>query len=269
MHDSFCPTRTAQDRVPDRRHRRRGRAARRGEPDLLVGVSFFRIVLPALAVGVAVALLASQPALARDADWKLSVTIDYTSTATVTDSQCYPDPEQAAPTPVSATVTRTVSLRTVRPTTIQMYEAPNGVPATIRIGPPYKAKISETREPGLDSSGRPAGCFGGGGDRRDCGTETLRSGAYVNPLGRVHAWKGFVFEAEREPSFARCGLAPAEDKLPNPLELELKASPAALTGNRPKLVFHKSRTFKASKSEETLRSSATAKWTYTVTLAHR
>ena len=89
------------------------------------------------------------------------------------------------------------------------------------------------------------------------------------PLGGVHSWKGFVFEAEREPYVPGCGLAPAEDELPNPLELELKASPAALTGNRPKLVFHRSRTFNASKSEGSLRSSATAKWTYTVTLVHR
>lgn len=224
--------------------------------------------LPALALATVAALLFASIASARDANWKLSVTIDYTSTATVTDSQCYPDPEQAAPTPVSGTVTRTVSLRTVRPTTIQMYEAPNGVPATIRVGPAYKASISETRSGGLDTSGRPVGCNGPAAPK-DCPTKTLRSGAYVNPLGGIHSWKGFVFEAEQEPFVPGCGLSPAEDKLPNPLELELKASPAALTGNRPKLVFHKSRTFKASKSEESLRSSATAKWTYTVTLTHR
>lgn len=225
-------------------------------------------MLRALAVAIVLTAIVAQPASARDANWKLSVSIDYTSTATVTDSQCYPDPEQVAPTPVSGTVTRTVSLRTVRPTTIQMYEAPNGVPATIRVGPPYKANISETRSGGLDNGGRPVGCTGPSSPK-NCPTKSLRSGAYVNPLGGIHSWKGFVFEAEQEPYVPGCGLAPAEDNLPNPLELELKASPAALTGNRPKLVFHKSRTFKASKSEESLRSSATAKWTYTVTLTHR
>ena len=225
-------------------------------------------MLRALVVAIALTLLVVQPASARDADWKLSVTIDYTSTASVTDSRCYPDPEQAAPTPVSATVTRTASLRTVKPTVVQMYEAPNGVPATIRIGPPYGATVSEIRSPGLDSSGRPVGC-NGPAPAKDCATNTLRSGAYINPLGGIRSWKGFVFEAEQEPFVPGCGLAPAEDKLPNPFELELEASPAALTGNRPKLVFHKSRTFKASKSEESLSSTATAKWTYTVTLTHR
>lgn len=225
-------------------------------------------MLRALAAAIVLTLLVAPAASARDADWKLTATIDYTSTASVTDSQCYPDPEQAGPTPVSATVTRTVSLRTMKPTVVQMYEAPNGVPATIRIGPAYKSSISETRSGGLDSSGRPAGCNGPAAPK-SCPTKTLRSGAYINPLGGIHSWKGFVFEAEREPFVPGCGLAPAEDKLPNPLELELRASPAALTGHRKKLVFHKSHTFKASKSEESLRSSATAKWTYTVTLTHR
>lgn len=225
-------------------------------------------MLRALAVAIVLTLLVVQPASARDADWKLTATIDYTSTASVTDNRCYPDPEQVAATPVSATVTRTVSLRTVKPTVVQMYEAPNGVPATIRIGPAYKANISETRSAGLDSSGRPVGC-NGPATPKTCPTKTLRSGAYINPLGGIHSWKGFVFEAEQEPFVPGCGLSSAEDKLPNPFELELKASPAALTGNRPKLVFHKSRTFKASKSEESLSSTATAKWTYTVTLTHR
>jgi len=225
-------------------------------------------VLRALVVAIVLTLLVAQPASARDADWKLTARIDYTSTASVTDSRCYPDPEQIAPTPVSATVTRMVSLRTVKPTIVQMYEAPNGVPATIRIGPPYKADIGETRSPGLDSSGRPVGCSGPA-TPKGCPTKTLRSGAYINPLGGIHSWKGFVFEAEQEPYVPGCGLAPAEDNLPNPLELELKASPAALTGHRSKLVFHKSRTFKASKSEESLRSTATAQWAYTVTLTHR
>lgn len=49
----------------------------------------------------------------------------------------------------------------------------------------------------------------------------------------------------------------------------MKASPAALTGGKQKLVFDKSRTFKAGRNEPGLTSTATAKWTYAVTLTHR
>lgn len=231
----------------------------------------FKTAFLTFLIAAIVALLVTDNASARDANWKLLVTIDYTSTATATDSYCFPHPDQSAPSTLTATVTRKVTLQTVRPTSIQMYQAPSGTPATIRVAPPYKAQVTETREPGLDMSGRPAGCFNvGPAPQYDCGTHSVRSGAYVSPLVRGRAWKGFTFEPEQRPSFERCGTAPAAAELPNPYDaLELRASPAALTGHAPKLVFHKSRTFKASKESGSLRSTATAKFNYTVKLVHR
>jgi hypothetical protein len=231
----------------------------------------FKTAFLTFLIAAIIALLVAGKADARDANWKLLVTIDYTSTATATDSYCFPHPDQSAPSTLTATVTRKVTLRTVKPTSIQMYQAPSGTPATIRVGPPYKAQVTETRAPGLDTSGRPAGCFSiGPAPKYDCGTHLVRSGGYVSPLVRSGAWKGFTFESEQRPSFESCGVAPAEAELPDPYDaLELRASPAALTGHAPKLVFHRTRTFKASKNSGSLRSSATAKFSYTVTLIHR
>jgi hypothetical protein len=228
----------------------------------------FKTAFITFLISAVVALAVAQSASARDANWKLHVTIDYVSAATVTDGECFPDPSQVAPSPVTATTTRKVTLRTVRPTTIQMYEAPNGVPATIRVGPLFKAQVTETRGPGVSTSGNPTACFGGG-SKQDCGTRSLRSGAYVNPLGGIHGWKGFVFEAEQQPSFSNCGIARAETKLPDPLELEIKVSPAALTGHRPKLVFRKTRRFQASARDGSVSSEASANLSYMVKLVHR
>jgi hypothetical protein len=228
----------------------------------------FKTALITFLVAAAVALAVAQSASARDANWKLFVTVDYVSTGTVTDSECFPNPAQVGPSPVSATTTRELTLRTVRPTTIQMYEAPNGVPATIPLGPAYKAQVTESREAGVTTSGSPVGCFGGGSSKQDCGTRSLRSGAYVNPLGGVHSWKGFVFEPQQLPTFSNCGIAPAMAKLPDPLDLSIKASPGALTGQEPKLVFRKTERFRATKNDGSIRSEATAKLTYTVKLTH-
>lgn len=145
--------------------------------------------------------------------------IDYSSTSTVTAADCSPTPGVRSPAPVTASSGRKVTLRTVRPTTTQMYEAPNGVPATIRIGPPYKARITETASPVSTATEDRFGCYSYiTPEGRP--TETLASGACINPLGRIHAWKGFVFETEREPRFQNRGIAAAGDELPNPLELE-------------------------------------------------
>ena len=227
-----------------------------------------KTALITLVIAVIVAMLAARGASARDANWKLLVTIDYASTGKVTDSECFPSAAASAPLPVSAASTREVTLRTVRPTSIQMYEAPSGTPATIRVGPPYRAQVTETRTPGIETSGSPTGCFGSGA-KQECGTRSLRSGAYVSPLGGIHSWKGFTFEAEKRPSFSDCGVAPAEGKLPDPYLLELKASPAALTGHAQKLVFHRTQSFHAGARDHSLSSEATAKRTYTVRLIHR
>ncbi|MDQ3724945.1 MAG: hypothetical protein M3335_03470 [Actinomycetota bacterium] len=229
----------------------------------------FKTALITFLIAAVVGLVIAQNAPARDANWKLHVTIDYVSTGTVTDSECFPNPSQVDPSPVSATVTRELTLRTVRPTTIQMYEAPNGVPATIPRGAPYKAQVTETREAGITTSGTPVGCYGSGSGKQDCGTRSLRSGAYVNPLGGVHSWKGFAFEPQQLPTFSNCGIAPAMAKLPDPLDLNIKASPGALTGQKPKLVFRKTQRFQATKNDGSIRSEATAKLTYTVKLTHR
>ena len=228
----------------------------------------FKTALLTFFIAAVVALLVAGKADARDANWKVFVTIDYASTGTVTEGECFPDPEQIAPSPVTATTSRKVTLRTVRPTTVQMYEAPNGVPATIPLGPPYKAQVSEHRESGV-SGGSPSGCSGGGGGTKDCGTRSVRSGGYFNPLGGVGHWKGFRFEAEREPSFGTCSTVEAESKLADPLQVDITVSPAKLTGHAPKLVFHKTRHFEASARDGSRRSSAEAKVTYTVKLVHR
>ena len=95
----------------------------------------FKTTFITFLVAAVVALVVAQSADARHANWKLSVTIDYVSTGT-TNGECFPDPVQTPPSPVTAITTRKITLRTVRPTSIQMYEAPNGVPATIRVSRP-------------------------------------------------------------------------------------------------------------------------------------
>jgi hypothetical protein len=230
----------------------------------------FKTALITLLIAIALAILAAGKADARDANWKISIKVDYTSAGTVTDERCYPSAGQEDPSPVTVQTSRTVSWRDVRVTSLQMYEAPNGVPAVIVVGPPYKAKLSETRSPGVSSDGNPVGCFSGDSTQNDCGTKSVRSGAYFSPVGRIHAWKGFDIEAEQRLSFERCGTNPAEVDLRDPYDaIELKASAAKLTGHAPKLVFHKTRTFSAGKDSGSLHASAAGKLTYTVKLVHR
>lgn len=165
---------------------------------------------------------------------------------------------------------RTVSWRDARPTSLEMYEAPNGVPAIFVTGPPYKAKISETRSAGVSADGNPVGCYSGDSPQNDCRTKSVRSGAYFSPVGRIHAWKGFDFTPEQRLSFERCGTNPAEVDLVDPYDaIELPSSAAKLTGHAPKLVWRKTRRFHATKTSGSLTAEATAKLTYTVKLVHR
>ncbi|HET7443643.1 MAG TPA: hypothetical protein VFJ57_03200 [Solirubrobacterales bacterium] len=225
--------------------------------------------LAPLALALAAGLVAAPAAGARDADWKLTLTVDYSSTGTATDSHCFPDPAQIAPSPLSASATRKVTIRTVRPLFVEMYEAPNGVPATITssFDPAARMKLAETRDSGLDTSGSPFGCNGGGATKTDCGTKSRTTGVYINPLGAVHHWRGFTLELESEaPPFSRCGLAGAQQELPDPVLIDVKATPGQLTGSAPQLVFRGSPTSRASDRDESTTSSATGKLTYTVKL---
>lgn len=130
----------------------------------------------------------------------------------------------------------------MRPLFVEMYEAPN-------------------------SEGDPLGCCGGGTPKTDCGTKSRASGVYVNPLGGIHHWRGFTLELESEPPpFSRCGLAGAQRELPDPLQIEVKAPPARLTGSAPKLAFRGKPTSKASDRDGNTPSSATGKLSYTVKL---
>lgn len=222
-----------------------------------------------LALASVVGLIAAPAASARDADWKLFLTVDYSSTGTATDSHCFPDPAQIGPSPLSASATRKVTIRTVRPLFVEMYEAPNGVPATITssFDPAARMQLAETRDSGLDTSGSPFGCNDGTVPKPDCGTKSRTTGVYINPLGSIHHWRGFTLELESEaPSFSRCGLAGAQQELPDPVQIEIKASPGQLTGTAPKLVFRGAPTSRASDRHESTTSSATGKLSYTVKL---
>lgn len=222
-----------------------------------------------LALAVALSLVAAPAAGARDADWKLFLTVDYSSAGAATDSHCFPDPNQTAPSPLSASATREVTIRTVRPLFVEMYEAPNGVPATITssFDPAARMKLAETRDSGLDTSGSPFGCNGGAVPKTDCGTKSRTTGVYVNPLGGIRHWRGFTLELESEaPTFSRCGLAGAQQELPEPILIDVKATPGQLTGTAPKLVFRGAPTSRASDRHESTASSATGKLSYTVKL---
>lgn len=65
----------------------------------------FKTAFIAFLVAAIVALAVAQDASARDANWKLHVTIDYVSTGALTDSESFPDPSQVGPSPVTATTT--------------------------------------------------------------------------------------------------------------------------------------------------------------------
>src|SRR5690349_1230070 len=102
----------------------------------------------ALIAIVATLLLGAAGAAANPTGyWKLSLKIDYTSSGEATNSRCYPDPEQAAPTAVSGSATQKLTVRTVRAAHVEFHEAPNGVPVAgeTTYGKAFRGKVSESR----------------------------------------------------------------------------------------------------------------------------
>jgi hypothetical protein len=201
--------------------------------------------------------------------WKVQISIDYTSTGAATDPRCYPNPEEVNPSPVSGDATQKISVRTLKPTTLEFHEAPNGVPVAgeTNFTRGYRGKISETRGGDLSLDGSPTSCLGGQPRKTDCGTRSVISGLYVSPLGGIHSWRGFVIEFEQTPQerFQSCGLSDAQHKL-DPLRIEIPAKPSRLTSRAAKLVFRDSVDVKASTTFEGVKSSATGKLNYTIKL---
>ncbi len=226
----------------------------------------------ALAVTSLIASLAAPSAGASPTGyWKLFVTIDLSSEGTATNDHCFPDPTQVKPSPMTATASEKVTVRTVRPTVVDAHEAPNGVPVfgEYVFGQSFRANVTATRSSGLDGGGEPLDCGGGPPDRRPrCGTKSLRSGLYVNPLGGIHSWKGFVVELQETPlgSFPNCQVTEAQSDLPDPFTIEVRAAPRKLTGHSPKLVFRGKRKLKASGRDGNTESTATGTLSYTVKL---
>lgn len=228
----------------------------------------------ALAAASLIAVLAAAPAGASPTGyWKLFVTIDFSSEGTATDDHCFPDPSQVRPSTMTATASEKVRVRTARPTVVDAHEAPNGVPVfgEYVFGQAFRAKVTTTRSSGLDGGGEPLDCGGGPPDRRpSCGTKSLTSGLYVNPLGGIHSWKGFVVELQETPagSFPDCQVTAAQNELPEPFTLEIRAAPRKLTGRSPKLVFRGKRKLKATGRDGNTESTATGTLSYTVKLVH-
>ncbi|HET7574663.1 MAG TPA: hypothetical protein VFJ99_06060 [Solirubrobacterales bacterium] len=224
---------------------------------------------------LAIALLAAlAPAAGASptGHWKLTFSMELTTQGTVTEGECFPDPEQAKPTPLSATVTSHVVVRTTRPALVEAHEAPNGVPvfqeSTFARG--ARAKVVETRTSGLDGGGQPLGCFGPEpAQNPNCGRQATTSGLYLSPLGGIHSWRGFTVELQQSTAsrFGRCPVSGAQGKLPYFDALEIAAKPRNLTGHAPKLIFRRSQSFSASEHDHSTRSQATEKLTYTVKLA--
>lgn len=230
------------------------------------------IASAAAALAVAAMLLGAAGAAASPTGyWKLSLRIDFASSGTATNSRCYPDPEQAAPTPVSGSATQKLTVRTTRAAHVEFHEAPNGVPVAgeTSYGKAFRGKVSESRAGNVGSDGEPKGCYGGGAPPvAECGTRSVLSGLYVNPLGGIHSWKGFTVQLQSAPSgsFGGCGLTGAQGELADPLTIDVVAKPGKLTGKAGKLVFRGSKSLKASDSDESTKSTATGKLTWTVTL---
>lgn len=200
--------------------------------------------------------------------WKLSLKLELTSTGTATNPRCYPNPEQVAPTPVSGTATQRIVWKTVRPTTVEFHEAPNGIPVAgeTNYTRGFRGKLTETRAGNVELGGEPQGCYGEL-PKTDCGDRSSFGGIYVNPLGGIHSWKGFRVEPEQTPQekYSRCGLTSAQFKL-NPLDIDVVAKPGKLTGRAPKLVFTKTLQLKAADTNEGVKSTATGTLKYTITL---
>jgi hypothetical protein len=240
-------------------------------------VRFLRSTGARLSLGVAVLAVVLFAALAPAAGasptvhWKLTWSIEFTTQGTVTEGECFPDPEQAKPTPLSATATSHVIVKTTRPAVVEAHEAPNGVPVfqEYTYAPAARAKAVETRVSGLDGGGQPLGCFGPEpAQNPHCGKQSLISGLYLSPLGHIHGWRGFTIELQENTAskFGRCPLSGAQGKLPYFGALEIAATPKQLLGHAPKLVFRRSQSFSASEHDHSTRSQATEKLTYTVKL---
>lgn len=238
-------------------------------------MSSVRPARAALALGaaalLAIALLTPAADASPSGHWKLSWSIEFTTEGTVTEGECFPDPDQTKPTPLSATVTSHVVVKTTRPALVEAHEAPNGVPvfqeSTFARG--ARAKAVETRTSGLDGGGQPLGCFGPEpAPNPNCDKQSVLSGLYLSPLGGIHSWRGFTIELQQNTAgkFGRCPLSGAQGRLPYFDALEIAARPKQLLGRAPKLVFRRSQTFSASERDHSTRSQATEKLTYMVKL---
>lgn len=237
----------------------------------LIASSLAALGVAAMLFSAAGAATAGAAAANPTGYWKLSLRVDYTSSGTATKSRCDPNPEQAAPSPVSSNATQTLTVRTTRPAHVEFHAAPNGVPVATEtaFAKPFRAKVSESRAGDVSSDGEPKGCYGGPPEPpMGCPTKTVNSGLYVNPLGGIHGWKGFTVQLQESPAgdSNRCGLTGAQGKLAEPLTIDVVAKPSKLTGKAGKLVFRGSKSFRASDQEESTKSTATGRITWIVTL---
>ena len=205
--------------------------------------------------------------------WKIFVSMDYESTGTVTNSMCFPDVNQTAPSTLTAEARETIKVRTARPTLIEMRVAGNGAPVVgdWQFAPSFKFQITHTRESDLEGSS-PKGCFDNSDlnykPRYDCGTLKERTGLFIGPLGGINRWRGFDVQPQELPNFESCSLTPAQAKLPLDLEAVLKDKPSRLVSRKiPKLVYRGKKTFKGGPVKEgDTTSSATGSFSYKVTL---
>ena len=202
--------------------------------------------------------------------WKIFVSMDYTSTGTVTSTRCYPDPAQVAPSPLTAEASETIKVRTARPTLIETHVSPNGIGVVQDwlYAPPFRFQITSTRESGLEG-GRPGGCSGSGDvPRGDCGTKKERTGFFISPVGKIRHWEGFDVEPQEFPEFGSCWLTDAHGKLGADLEVVVKDKPSRLLSRKiPKLVYRGKKTFKSGPvREEDSTSTATGTLSWKVTL---
>lgn len=200
--------------------------------------------------------------------WKLFVAIDWRSQGTVTASDCEGQP-------MTASASQAISVRTVRPMTIEVHIAPNGVGVVQKelFSPAMRVKTSVSGVSGVDAYGDPVGCRPGPEEPRPprpCRTETDVQGVFLSPRGPIGHLRGFEVGAESSESWEGEGGCPetrAQEKLPRDLSVEVRAAAKKLLSQRiPKLVFHKAQRFKATAKEGNSVSSATGSLSYTVKL---
>jgi hypothetical protein len=223
-----------------------------------------------LLVGLLGLLCASSAMALPTGYWKIFVSMDYTSTGTVTSTRCYPDPAQVAPSPLTAEAHETIKVRTARPTLIETHVSPNGIGVVQDwlYATPFRFQITSTRESGLEG-GRPGGCSGSDDQSRgDCGTKKERTGFFISPVGKIGHWEGFDVEPQEFPEFGTCSLTDAHGKLGADLEVVVKDKPSRLLSRKiPKLVYRGRKTFKSGPvREEDSTSTATGTLSWKVTL---